>query len=208
MNRCRFCGAAARGHRSATSACRRSRTPTSPPTGSISREAVLPAARLRLLGVPPRAARRSSSRPSRSSATTRTSRRTRRAGWTTPTRYVDAVVARFSPRRSSTRSSRSPATTATCCSTSCRTAFRVLGIEPAANVAEVAQRARHRHAGRVLRHRPRGVRWRRTDVQADLLLGNNVLAHVPDLNDFVGGMAIVLSRRRASSRWSSRTCSS
>ena len=27
---------------------------------------------------------------------------------------------------------------------------------------------------------------------ADLLLGNNVLAHVPDLNDFVGGMQIIL----------------
>ncbi len=28
--------------------------------------------------------------------------------------------------------------------------------------------------------------------QVDLLLGNNVLAHVPDINDFVGGMPIVL----------------
>ena len=28
--------------------------------------------------------------------------------------------------------------------------------------------------------------------QADLLVGNNVLAHVPDLNDFVAGMKIVL----------------
>ena len=30
-------------------------------------------------------------------------------------------------------------------------------------------------------------------VRADLLLGNNVLAHVPDLNDFVGGMKVLLS---------------
>jgi C-methyltransferase C-terminal domain len=29
--------------------------------------------------------------------------------------------------------------------------------------------------------------------QADLLLGNNVLAHVPDLNDFVAGMKILLA---------------
>ena len=29
-------------------------------------------------------------------------------------------------------------------------------------------------------------------LQADLLLGNNVLAHVPDINDFVGGMKIIL----------------
>ncbi|CAN5401472.1 class I SAM-dependent methyltransferase [soil metagenome] len=28
--------------------------------------------------------------------------------------------------------------------------------------------------------------------KADLLLGNNVLAHVPDLNDFIGGMKIIL----------------
>ena len=28
--------------------------------------------------------------------------------------------------------------------------------------------------------------------QADLLIGNNVLAHVPDLNDFVAGLKIAL----------------
>jgi len=28
------------------------------------------------------------------------------------------------------------------------------------------------------------------ESSADLLLGNNVLAHVPDLNDFVAGMKI------------------
>jgi len=28
--------------------------------------------------------------------------------------------------------------------------------------------------------------------QADLLVGNNVLAHVPDVNDFVAGMKILL----------------
>jgi hypothetical protein len=31
-------------------------------------------------------------------------------------------------------------------------------------------------------------------IQADLLLGNNVLAHVPDLNDFVSGLKIALKR--------------
>ena len=67
----------------------------------------------------------------------------------------------------------------------------VLGIEPAANVAAVA--------------RSKGVR---TDVsfhgganaariaaeygRADLVLGNNVLAHVPDLNDFVAGMKVLM----------------
>ena len=30
------------------------------------------------------------------------------------------------------------------------------------------------------------------DIYADLLIGNNVLAHVPDLNDFVKGMKVIL----------------
>ena len=67
----------------------------------------------------------------------------------------------------------------------------VLGIEPAANVARAA--------------RDRGVR---TEVsfhgranaerivmqygRADLVIGNNVLAHVPDLNDFVAGMKTLM----------------
>jgi hypothetical protein len=41
-----------------------------------------------------------------------------------------------------------------------------------------------------------GVQTARTlaqDGKADLLLGNNVLAHVPDLNDFVGGMPLLLA---------------
>ncbi|MFO7901429.1 MAG: methyltransferase domain-containing protein [Planctomycetota bacterium] len=32
-----------------------------------------------------------------------------------------------------------------------------------------------------------------TGTRADLLIANNVLAHVPDINDFVGGMKIILS---------------
>ncbi len=40
----------------------------------------------------------------------------------------------------------------------------------------------------------------------DLLLGNNVLAHVPDLNDFVGGMKLLLEDPVASSPWSFHTC--
>lgn len=68
----------------------------------------------------------------------------------------------------------------------------VLGIEPAANVAAVS--------------RQKGIR---TEVnffgkklashltlqygKADLLIGNNVLAHVPDINDFVDGIKEMLS---------------
>ncbi len=67
----------------------------------------------------------------------------------------------------------------------------VLGIEPAANVAKVA----------VEKGIPTTVRFFGTESAkqilrehgpADLLLGNNVLAHVPKLNDFVAGMKILL----------------
>jgi SAM-dependent methyltransferase len=69
----------------------------------------------------------------------------------------------------------------------------VLGIEPAANVAKVA----------LQKGIPTLVEFfgRETatslaqESAADLLLGNNVLAHVPDLNDFVGGMKILLKQR-------------
>lgn len=67
----------------------------------------------------------------------------------------------------------------------------VLGIDPAANIAEVAVRK-----GVPTLVRFFGQATAREVVaqgkQADLLLGNNVLAHVPALNDFVGGMKILL----------------
>jgi SAM-dependent methyltransferase len=67
----------------------------------------------------------------------------------------------------------------------------VLGIEPAANVAKVA----------VEKGVPTMVRFFGTELarelvregrQADLVLGNNVLAQVPNLNDFVEGLSILL----------------
>ena len=68
----------------------------------------------------------------------------------------------------------------------------VLGIDPAANVAEAARRARRADAGRVLRRRAR-PRESSPRAGADLVLGNNVLAQVPDLNDFVAGVASLLA---------------
>jgi 2-polyprenyl-3-methyl-5-hydroxy-6-metoxy-1,4-benzoquinol methylase len=68
----------------------------------------------------------------------------------------------------------------------------VLGVEPAANVAEVAQGKGIptvvRFFGRSTARHILGEQGR-----ADLLLGNNVLAHVPNINDFVGGMKILLA---------------
>ena len=70
--------------------------------------------------------------------------------------------------------------------------IQVMGVEPTANTAEVAIGKGIKTiieffgvelADRLANH------W---DVRADLLLGNNVLAHVPDIRDFVAGMKIIL----------------
>jgi 2-polyprenyl-3-methyl-5-hydroxy-6-metoxy-1,4-benzoquinol methylase len=66
----------------------------------------------------------------------------------------------------------------------------VLGIEPAANVAEVAV-----EKGLPTLVEFFGVETARRlvpETGADLLIGNNVLAHVPDINDFVAGMQVLL----------------
>lgn len=66
-----------------------------------------------------------------------------------------------------------------------------LGVDPAANVAEVAN-----SKGIPTRVAFFGVDYARAllaeGVRADLILGNNVLAHVPDLNGFVEGLKILL----------------
>jgi SAM-dependent methyltransferase len=69
--------------------------------------------------------------------------------------------------------------------------IQVLGVEPAANVAQAA----------IDKGIPTHVRYFGTETarqmaadgeRADLIVGNNVLAHVPDLNDFVAGMKHLL----------------
>lgn len=69
-----------------------------------------------------------------------------------------------------------------------------LGIEPAANVAEAALRkgipTLVKFFGKATASEVRAQHG-----PADLLLGNNVLAHVPDLNDFVAGLKILLGPR-------------
>jgi SAM-dependent methyltransferase len=68
----------------------------------------------------------------------------------------------------------------------------VLGIEPAANVAKVA--TDKGVATKVCFFgRETAAQIAREHGQPALLLGNNVLAHVPDLNDFVAGMKILLA---------------
>ncbi|QLF71760.1 methyltransferase domain-containing protein (plasmid) [Peteryoungia desertarenae] len=66
-----------------------------------------------------------------------------------------------------------------------------LGIEPAANVAEVA-RGRGVPTECCFFGRDTAGRLAERGLSADLLVGNNVLAHVPDINDFAAGLAIAL----------------
>lgn len=67
-----------------------------------------------------------------------------------------------------------------------------LGIEPAANVAAAA---RERAIETVVEFfgRDLAARLVADGRRADLLVANNVMAHVPDLNDFVRGIATVLA---------------
>lgn len=70
----------------------------------------------------------------------------------------------------------------------------VLGIEPAANVAEAALA---KGIPTVVAFFGEAVarRLAAEGTQADLLVGNNVLAQVPDLNDFVRGLGALLAPR-------------
>ncbi len=72
--------------------------------------------------------------------------------------------------------------------------FDVLGIDPAENVAQAAAekgvRTLTRFFGREL-----AAELVADGQAADLVIGNNVLAQVPDINDFVGGIAALLKPR-------------
>ena len=68
----------------------------------------------------------------------------------------------------------------------------VLGIEPAANVADVAMEAGIPTL-KVFLGETTGHQIAREHGQADLIVGNNVLAHVPDVNDFIEGMRALLA---------------
>lgn len=67
----------------------------------------------------------------------------------------------------------------------------VLGVEPAANVAEVA-RAKGVTTEVAFFGAATAQRLADAGHSADLMAANNVLAHVPDLNDFVAGFRVLL----------------
>jgi SAM-dependent methyltransferase len=105
-------------------------------------------------------------------------------------RYVDAVSARFGLDRSK-KIMEIASNDGYLLQHFVQKGIPVLGIEPAANVAKAA----------VAKGIPTTVKFFGVATakeivaehgHADLLLGNNVLAHVPNINDFVGGMKILL----------------
>lgn len=71
--------------------------------------------------------------------------------------------------------------------------IRVLGVEPARNVAQAAEEKGIRTLARFF-----GTRTAQELLaqggQADLIVANNVLAHVPDLRDFVAGLKMLLKQ--------------
>jgi len=70
----------------------------------------------------------------------------------------------------------------------------VLGIEPAANVAEVAINKGIPTITKFFGENT-ARELSQSGKQTDLLIGNNVLAHVPNLNDFVSGLRTLLKPR-------------
>lgn len=68
----------------------------------------------------------------------------------------------------------------------------VMGIEPTSNTAEVAIGKGIKTVTEFFNAELADRFANNWDVKADLLLGNNVLAHVPDILDFVLGMKLIL----------------
>jgi SAM-dependent methyltransferase len=70
--------------------------------------------------------------------------------------------------------------------------IRCVGIEPTASTAQAA-RARGIDTVQMFLGRESATGFTRGWGAADLVIGNNVLAHVPDINDFVAGLSALLA---------------
>ncbi|MDB9313051.1 class I SAM-dependent methyltransferase [Spirulina sp. CS-785/01] len=69
--------------------------------------------------------------------------------------------------------------------------IEVLGVEPAANVAQIAT---DKGIPTIVKFFGEKIAkdLEKDGYKADLLIANNVMAHVPDLNDFIKGMKVIL----------------
>jgi SAM-dependent methyltransferase len=105
-------------------------------------------------------------------------------------RYVEAIIPRFGLNTSS-RVMELASNDGYLLQHFVQAGIPCLGIEPTANTAAAARQkgveSREMFFGRDSAAQLANEGWK-----VDLLLGNNVLAHVPDINDFVGGMPTVL----------------
>ena len=70
-----------------------------------------------------------------------------------------------------------------------------LGVDPAANCAKAAWELRKVPTEVAFFGSATATRLREQGGHADLIVANNVLAHVPDINDFVAGFQILLGER-------------
>ena len=177
---------------SSTSECPRpARTTSCPPAGS--RRDVLPLARADLSGMSAGAARPSTSRRRTSSATTPTSRPTATRGCGTPLTTSAAAEQRLGLGPGLVRGGGGQQRRLPAAARRAARGIRCLGIEPAANIAEVAVAkgipTEVEFLGRADRRRTSAGRT----VRADLVAANNVFAHVPDIVDFSRGLRALVA---------------
>lgn len=105
-------------------------------------------------------------------------------------RYVDAVTARFGLSAAS-RVMEIACNDGYLLQYFVQAGIPCLGIEPTSNTAAAA-RDKGVATREIFFGSETAASLKNDGWQVDLLLGNNVLAHVPDINDFVAGMPVVL----------------
>ena len=76
----------------------------------------------------------------------------------------------------------------------------VLGVEPSASVAAAA-RKKGVDTVEAFFNAETAKRLKSEGHAADLIAANNVLAHVPDINGFVGGFAALLKDENGRASW-------
>ena len=114
--------------------------------------------------------------------------------WLAPAKtYVDMIVGRFSLNRSS-KVVEIASNDGYLLKNFVLRGIPVLGVEPASNIAEVAKK-KGIHTKVAFFGEKTALDLAADGWVADLIIGNNVLAHVPDLNDFVKGLKVLLKPR-------------
>ena len=125
-------------------------------------------------------------------ATTSTSRRTRSSWLAHAERYVEQAIARLGLGRESLVMEVASNDGYLLQYVAAR-GIPCVGIEPTAGTAEAARAKGIETHRRVLRRWRSPARFAAERGRADLILGNNVLAHVPDIDDFVAGLREALA---------------